>query len=85
MLDYVARGEVDAGVVYATDAMTRPHEVTVAAVAPAGSHRPIVYPIAVIKGSTRREAAKAFLAAVRSEAGQAILARYGFVTAPTAR
>jgi molybdate transport system substrate-binding protein len=85
VLDYVARGEVDAGVVYATDAMTRPHEVTVAAVAPAGSHKPIVYPIAVIKGSTRREAAKAFLAAVRSEAGQAILARYGFKSVSAAR
>jgi len=85
VLDYVARGEVDAGIVYATDAMTRPQDVKAAAAAPAGSHKPVVYPIAVIKGSSRPEAAKAFLAAVRSEAGQAILARYGFVTAPNAR
>jgi molybdate transport system substrate-binding protein len=85
VLDYVARGEVDAGVVYATDALTRPQEVKAAAAAPAGSHRPVVYPIAVIKGSTRPEAAKAFLAAVRSEAGQAILARHGFVSAPVSR
>jgi molybdate transport system substrate-binding protein len=85
VLDYVARGEVDAVVVYATDAMTRPQDVKAAAAAPAGSHKPVVYPIAVIKGSTRPEAAKAFLAAVRSEAGQAILARYGFVSAPVSR
>jgi len=85
VLDYVARGEVDAGIVYATDAMTRPQDVKAATAAPAGSHKPVVYTIAVIKGSTHPEAAKAFLAAVRSEAGQAILARYGFVTAPTAR
>jgi len=85
VLDYVARGEVDAGVVYATDATTRPQEVKAAAAAPAGSHRPVVYPIAVIKGSTRPEAAKAFLAAVRSEAGQTILTRYGFVPAPVSR
>jgi molybdate transport system substrate-binding protein len=85
VLDYVARGEVDAGVVYATDAMTRPQEVTLVAAAPPGSHKPVVYPIAVIKSSTHREAAKAFLAAVRSEAGQAILARYGFVPAPAVR
>ena len=85
VLDYTVRGEVDAGVVYATDAMTRPHEVTVAAVAPAGSHTPVVYPIAVIKGSTRPEDAKAFLAAVRSADGQAILARHGFAPAPAAR
>jgi molybdate transport system substrate-binding protein len=85
VLDYAARGEIDAGVVYATDAMTRPREVTVAAAAPPASHKPVVYPIAVIKGSTHQEAAKAFLAAVRSEAGQAILARYGFVSAPPTR
>jgi molybdate transport system substrate-binding protein len=85
VLDYVARGEVDAGIVYATDAMTRPQDVKTAAAAPAGSHKPVVYPIAVIKESTHPEAAKAFLATVRSEAGQAILARYGFVSAPAAR
>ena len=85
VLDYAARGEIDAGVVYATDAIIRPREVTVAAAAPPGSHKPIVYPIAVVKGSSRPEAAKAFLAAVRSEAGQAILARFGFKPVPAAR
>jgi molybdate transport system substrate-binding protein len=84
VLDYVARGEVDAGIVYATDAMTRPQHMKAAA-APAGSHKPVVYPIAVLKGSTRPAAAKAFLAAVRSEAGQAILARYGFKPVPASR
>jgi molybdate transport system substrate-binding protein len=85
VLDYVARAEVDAGVVYATDAAIRPQEVKVAAVAPAGSHKPAIYPIAVLKGTPHTEAAQAFVAAVRSEAGQAILARYGFKTAPTAK
>lgn len=82
VLDYVGRGEVDAGVVYATDAMIRAREVRVAAVAPEGSHRPAVYPIAVLKGSTHPEAAKGFVDAVRSEAGQAILARHGFTPVP---
>lgn len=85
VLDYTARGEVDAGVAYATDALTRPHEVTVAAVAPANSHTTIVYPIAVVKESRHQEAARAFLAAVRSEAGQTILARHGFKPVPAAR
>ena len=84
VLDYAARGEVDAGVVYATDARLRPQEVRIAAAAPAGSHKPVVYPIAVIKGTTHADAAKAFVAAVRSEAGQAILVRYGFKTITTA-
>ncbi len=85
VLDYVARAEVDAGVVYATDAAIRPQEVKVAAVAPAGSHKPVIYPIAVLKGAPHPEAAKAFVAVVRSEAGQAILARYGFKAVPAAK
>lgn len=85
VLDYAARAEVDAGVVYATDATLRPREVKIAAVAPAGSHRPVIYPIAVLKATTQAEAARAFLAAARSETGQAILARYGFTRAPAAR
>jgi molybdate transport system substrate-binding protein len=85
VLDYVARAEIDAGVVYATDAASRPQDVKVAAVAPAGSHKPVIYPIAVLKGAPHAEAAKTFLAAVRSEAGQAILARYGFKAVPAVK
>jgi len=85
VLGYVARGEVDAGIVYTTDAMTRPQEVTLVAAAPVGSHKPVVYPIAVIKSSTHPEAAKAFLATVRSEFGLAILVRDGFVSEPVSR
>jgi len=50
ILDWVARGEVDAGIAYATDAAGRPQGVRIAAAAPAGSHQPIVYPIAVLGG-----------------------------------
>lgn len=85
VLDYTARGEVDAGVAYATDALTLPQEVTVVAVAPADSHTTIVYPIAVVKGSRHQAAARAFLATVRSEAGQTILGRHGFKPVPAAR
>jgi molybdate transport system substrate-binding protein len=85
VLDYVARGEVDAGVVYATDAAIHPEEVRVAAVAPSGSHQTVFYPIAVIKGAPHEDAAKAFVAAVRSDAGKAILARHGFKAAPDAK
>lgn len=85
VLDYAAREEVDAGVVYATDALTRPLAVKVAAVAPAGSHQPVVYQIAVLKRSTDVQAARLFVAAVRSTAGLAILARHGFMPAPSVR
>jgi molybdate transport system substrate-binding protein len=78
VLDYVARGEVDAGVVYATDAMTRPKEVAVVATAPEGSHKPILYPIAVIKGTKSESAARGFVLLVVSPEGRKILERHGF-------
>jgi molybdate transport system substrate-binding protein len=78
VLDYVARGEVDAGIVYATDASIRAKEVRVAASAPEKSHKPVVYPIAVVNGTKNEAAAKAFIAFVLSPAGQRILEKYGF-------
>ncbi len=78
VLDYVARGEVDAGLVYSTDAMTEAGHVRVAAVVPPGSHKPVVYPIAVIKGSANERLARAFISLVTSPEGKSILRKYGF-------
>jgi molybdate transport system substrate-binding protein len=75
-LDYVARGEVDAGFVFATDAAIMPERVRVALRLPAAG--PITYPIAVTRASTHAAEAERFIAYLRSDAGQAILARYGF-------
>lgn len=76
VLDYVARGEVDAGIVYATDAAQQADRVHVALVL--GDHTPVLYPIAVATTGTNPQDGRAFLDFVRSEKGQAILARYGF-------
>lgn len=78
VLDYVARGEVDAGVVYSTDAATRMKEVRIAATAPEGSHKPVEYPIAIVRDTKNEKAAKDFLMLVTSPEGRRILARYGF-------
>jgi molybdate transport system substrate-binding protein len=78
VLDYVARGEVDAGLVYQTDAMTRPQEVQVIAAAPPASHKPVIYPIALIKGAANEAAAEGFMALVLSPQGQVVLQKYGF-------
>ncbi|MCE5312768.1 MAG: molybdate ABC transporter substrate-binding protein, partial [Nitrospiraceae bacterium] len=80
-LDYVARGEVDAGVVYSTDAMSRAKEVRVVTTAPAQSHKPVVYPIAVVKGTKNESASKAFISLVASPEGQKILEKFGFKSA----
>lgn len=78
VLDYVARGETDAGVVYRTDAQAASGSVRIAAAAPENSHDPIQYPIAVIRESHNAEAARAFVELVTGAEGQAVLRRHGF-------
>ncbi|MCG3161874.1 MAG: Molybdate-binding protein ModA [Acidobacteria bacterium] len=81
VLDYVARGEVEAGIVYASDVRASDNRVRIAARAPEGSHDPILYPIAVVRASKQQEAARAFIAAVVSDEGQRALEKYGFESA----
>ncbi|MDA8172510.1 MAG: molybdate ABC transporter substrate-binding protein [Nitrospiraceae bacterium] len=80
VLAYVARKEVDAGIVYSTDAATIPDQVRVAAVAPPASHKPVLYPIAAVKGSSSpdKKLALAFISLIRSARGRAILEEFGF-------
>ncbi|GGW99729.1 molybdate ABC transporter substrate-binding protein [Undibacterium macrobrachii] len=75
-LDYVARGEVDAGFVYATDASIMSDKVTVAFEVPLDVA--ISYPIAIVKDSKNREEAKRFIRFLASAQSQAILSKYGF-------
>jgi molybdate transport system substrate-binding protein len=78
VLEYVTRGEVDAGIVYETDARTAGAKVRVVATAPESSHQPILYPIAVIKDSKQAAGAKKFIDLVLSPEGQSVLQKYGF-------
>lgn len=75
-LDYVARGEADAGFVYVTDVGAQKDKVKVAL--PVRSATPVTYPIAAIRTAPNAAGANKFLAYVHAPAGQAILARYGF-------
>lgn len=76
-LDYVVRGEVDAGFVYATDAAIARGKVDVALRIP--STTPITYPIAVVSQSKHTNQARDFIAFVRSPQGQQLLADAGFL------
>jgi molybdate transport system substrate-binding protein len=76
VLDYVARGEVDAGFVYSTDAAIMPGKVKVAFVVPTAT--PVLYPIAPVASSANGAAAQKFIAYVLSPSGQTVLAKFGF-------
>lgn len=76
-LDYVARGEVDAGFVYETDASQMKDKVRVAFAVPLKDK--IVYPIAPIHGSKQAAEAQRFTNFVLSPEAQAILEKHGFL------
>ncbi len=77
VLAWVASGEADAGLVYATDAAVEP-SVRVVATAPAGTHKPIIYPAAVLKDTKHLDTAKDFLAFVSNDKNKERFAKYGF-------
>lgn len=75
-LDYIVRGEVDAGFVFGTDAAVAADKVvTVQSLA---TPQAVLYPIALTTRAGRSEQAQAFLDYVLSEKGQAVLATFGF-------
>ena len=75
-LDYVARGEVDAGFVYRTDAVLMPQKVRITATIPLDT--PVSYPIAVSTASSDKAEAQRFLNYVLSPKGRQVLNKYGF-------
>ena len=80
VLDYVARNEVDAAMVYSTDVMIRPKAVRIVIKAPDKSHQPILCPIAVVKESKNQSLGKEFIDLVLSIEGKNLLNKCGFKT-----
>ena len=76
VLDYVARSEVDAGIVYATDAAVALDKVKVVLDVPTAV--PIRYPVAVLRATHHESDARAFAESLRGEAARNILVAYGF-------
>ena len=80
VLDYVLRDEVDAGVVYSSDAASGGDKIRIVERAADESHQPIRYPIAAVKESKQQDAAQRFIDLVVSSEGQAILVKHGFTS-----
>ena len=75
-LDYVARDEVDAGFVYASDVQLMPDKVKVAFQVATTSA--IQYPIAKVSSGPQADTANKFIAFVLSGSAQTLLKKYGF-------
>ena len=76
VLDYVSRGEVDAGFVYRTDAAVMQDKVKIALTAT--GHTPVTYPVAVLRESGQKDLAVKFVDFLGGAAAQEVLGRYGF-------
>lgn len=77
VLTYVSTENVEAGMVYQTDAEIAAG-AKVVAVAPPGSHAPIVYPVAVLKKSPLQSSAREFERFLLSPAAQQVFVKRGF-------
>jgi molybdate transport system substrate-binding protein len=77
VLTYVVRADVDAGIVYATDAQTS-QQVKVVATAPEGFHSPVIYPVAVIKDSKNSGGARDFESFLLGPQARPVFQKYGF-------
>jgi molybdate transport system substrate-binding protein len=75
----VQLGEADAGIVYSTDVTPALRAAVRVIQIPPEFNVIAKYPIAVVKGAHNEAGAQAFIAYVLSPAGQAILARHGFL------
>ena len=82
-LDYVARGEVEAGFVYSTDIPVRAGQVTEAFRPAEDTYRPVTYPVAVVKDSRQPALARAFIDLLMTREGESALSRLGFQPPPS--
>ena len=78
VLAAVESGNVDLGMVYATDAALS-NRVKVLATVPEDLHPPIRYPIAVLQSSVHPEAAERFIDFLQEDPAQKLFADFGFV------
>lgn len=77
VLTYVETGNVEAGLVYKTDAVLS-DQVNIAMIVDEKMHLPIVYPVGIIKDTKFKEEAKVLFTYLQSEEALTILEKYGF-------
>jgi molybdate transport system substrate-binding protein len=81
-LEYVTSGEVDAGIIFATEAKSAGDKVKIVATSDPSWHSKISYPLGVVSAAKNKTLAQAFVDYVAGAEGQAVLQGYGFLAAP---
>jgi molybdate transport system substrate-binding protein len=77
VLTTVETGDVEAGIVYITDAKSS-DRVTIAAIADPKLHSPIHYPIAIMKASKSLAGSKQYIEFLKSKSARTVFKKYGF-------
>jgi len=77
VLTYVESGNVDAGLVYRTDAMIG-KDIKVVTAAPANAYKSVVYPMAVIKSTKLLKETEDFAAFLSGDEAGRVFQKYGF-------
>ena len=77
VLSWAETGEIDCGIVYETDAKIA-NNINIITQAPEGSHRKVIYPIAIVSSSENKEEAKKFIDYISTEDSMKVFEKYGF-------
>ncbi|WP_407410631.1 molybdate ABC transporter substrate-binding protein [Methanobrevibacter sp.] len=79
VLNQVAQGSAECGIVYATDAKSMPDDVKVICEAPDDALKtPVIYPVAALKNSTDDNATIAFMDFLQTKEAKDVFVEYGF-------
>ncbi len=81
-LEYITSGEVDAGIIFSTEAIAGGDKVKVVAKADQAWYTKATNPIALVSASKAKDLGQTFIDFVTGPEGQSILAKYGFLPPP---
>ena len=80
VLTFVESGNVDAGIVYMSDAKSS-KDVAIVQIAAENLHSPIVYPVAVVQGSKKIADAENYIQFLFSPSAKLVFEKYNFILA----
>lgn len=77
VLTWIEQGQMDAGLVYQTDAFTS-DDVDIVGEAPESSHKDVTYPVAIVSSSKKTEESQKFIDFLSSDKARELFEKYGF-------